>query len=95
APYTLGVFPLIARDGLPEKAREVFEMLRKEFDCFYDESGSIGKRYARADEIGVPFCITIDHKTLEDNTVTIRNRDTTEQIRVKISELCDMIRMMK
>ncbi|MBU5678346.1 MAG: glycine--tRNA ligase [Candidatus Aenigmarchaeota archaeon] len=95
APYTLGVFPLIARDGLSEKAREVFEMLRKEFDCFYDESGSIGKRYARADEIGVPFCITIDHKTLEDNTVTIRNRDTTEQIRVKISELCDMIRMMK
>lgn len=94
APYTLGVFPLVSRDGLPEKATEVFEMLRKEFDCFYDESGSIGKRYARADEIGVPFCVTIDHQTLKDNTVTIRNRDNTEQTRAKILELCEIIRIM-
>ena len=94
APYTVGVFPLVSRDNLPEKALEVFKILRREFDAFYDESGSIGKRYARADEIGTPFCVTIDYQTLEDNTVTIRNRDTTEQIRTKISEVCDVIRMM-
>jgi glycyl-tRNA synthetase len=72
---------------LPEKAKEVYKMLKKDFDVFFDESGSIGKRYARADEIGVPFGITIDYQTLEDETVTVRDRDSTEQVRVKIDEL--------
>jgi glycyl-tRNA synthetase len=87
APYLAGVFPLIKKDGLSEKAESIFESLKKEFDAFYDESGSIGKRYARADEIGVPYCITIDHQTLEDGTVTVRKRDTTEQVRLAIDEL--------
>ena len=87
APYVAAVFPLLKRDGLDEKAKNVFKMLKKEFDVFYDEIGSIGKRYARADEIGVPYCITVDHKTLEDGTVTIRNRDTTEQRRIHIDEI--------
>lgn len=87
SPFTAGVFPLVSRDGLPEKAREVYEMLKKDFDIFYDEKGSIGKRYARADEIGTLFGITIDNQTMEDNTVTLRNRDTAEQVRVKITEL--------
>jgi len=87
APYIAGVFPLVNKDGLPEKAREIYEMLKKDFDVFYDESGSIGKRYARADEIGTPFGITIDYQTLKDGTVTVRNRDTTKQIRVNVSDL--------
>ncbi|MEM5829461.1 MAG: glycine--tRNA ligase [Candidatus Aenigmatarchaeota archaeon] len=91
APYTAGVFPLVNKDGLPEKAKEVYKMLKKCFDVFYDDSGSIGKRYARSDEIGVPLCITIDYDTLKDSTVTIRNRDDCSQIRVKISDLLGVI----
>ncbi len=93
APYLAAVFPLVKKDGLPEKAREVYEMLRKCYsdDIIYDEKDSIGKRYARCDEIGVPFCITIDYQTLEDNTVTIRFRDTTQQIRVKIENLVNKL----
>ena len=87
APYIAGIFPLVNKDGLPEKAREVFESLRKDFDVFYDNSGSIGKRYARSDEIGTPFGITVDYQTLKDDTVTIRNRDSTKQVRVHISDL--------
>ena len=94
SPYIAGVFPLVSKDDLPRKAREIYEMLKEEFgkDVFYDEKGSIGRRYARADEIGVPFCITIDYQTLEDNTVTLRSRDTREQVRVKVEELKDVIR---
>lgn len=66
-------------------------MLRKEFVCFYDKSGSVGRRYARQDEIGTPYCITYDFESLEDNCVTIRNRDTTEQKRVRISELAGLL----
>ncbi|MCD6248341.1 MAG: glycine--tRNA ligase [Hadesarchaea archaeon] len=88
APVQVGVFPLLKRDGLPEKAREVLKKLRSEkFITEYDDSGSIGRRYARADEIGVPYCVTIDHRTLQDETVTIRDRDTKDQIRVKIGNL--------
>ena len=87
APYKVAVFPLVKRDGLDEKAKQIHAMLKKKFASFYDEKGSIGRRYARQDEIGTPFCITIDYQTLEDETVTIRDRDTKEQIRVKISEL--------
>ena len=72
---------------MPEKAKEIHKMLQKQFTCFYDESGSIGRRYRRQDEIGTPFCITIDGETMDNNTVTLRNRDTLEQERVTIEEL--------
>ena len=92
SPFLAGVFPLVSKDGLPEKAKEVFKRLKRCYsDVFYDDRGSIGKRYARADEIGTPICITIDYQTLEDDTVTLRNRDTTEQIRVKIDELVNVL----
>ena len=85
APYKVAVLPLSKK--LSERANEVYEKLSKKFMCDYDETGSIGKRYRRQDEIGTPYCITVDFDTLEDETVTIRDRDTMEQIRVKISEL--------
>jgi glycyl-tRNA synthetase len=94
APYHAGVFPLVKKDGLPEKAREVFLLLKNSFDVFYDERGSIGKRYAKADEIGVPFAVTVDYQTLEDNTVTLRDRDTTKQKRVKIEELPKILKQL-
>ena len=85
APYKVAVFPLSKK--LSEKAEEVYSKLSKKFMCDYDEAGSIGKRYRREDEIGTPYCVTIDFDTLEDNCVTIRDRDTMEQVRVKIDEL--------
>ena len=85
SPYKAAVFPLVNK--LEKEARAVYETLRKDFNCFYDKSGSVGRRYARADEIGIPFCITVDFQTKDDSTVTIRNRDTTGQIRVKIKDL--------
>jgi glycyl-tRNA synthetase len=91
SPYVAGVFPLVSKDDLPKKAKEVFETLKNKFDVFYDEGGSIGRRYARADEIGTFLGITIDYQTLEDNTVTLRSRDTTKQIRVKIENLAEII----
>ncbi len=87
APFSAAIFPLVSKDGLDKKAQEIYEMLKSDYDVFYDDSGSIGRRYARADEIGIPFCITIDHQTLEDGTVTIRDRDSTKQERVKVEEL--------
>lgn len=87
APIKAAVLPLMKKDGLSEKAMEVFADLSKKFNCEYDETGAIGKRYRRQDEIGTPFCITIDHQTLEDNTVTIRDRDSMEQFRKNISEI--------
>ncbi|MCX8179612.1 MAG: glycine--tRNA ligase [Candidatus Aenigmarchaeota archaeon] len=90
APFIAGIYPLVSKDGLVEKAKDVYKML-KEFDVFFDESGSIGKRYARADEIGVPLGITIDYQTLEDETVTIRDRDSTNQERLKISSLKELL----
>ncbi len=85
APYKVAILPL--QKNLGEKASEVYATLAKHFMCDYDESGSIGKRYRRQDEIGTPFCVTIDFDTLEDNTVTIRDRDTMKQERIAISEL--------
>ena len=85
APYKAAVLPLSKK--LSEKATEVFEKLSKKYMCEYDEAGSIGKRYRREDEIGTPYCITIDFETENDNSVTIRDRDTMEQVRVKIDEL--------
>ena len=85
APYKVAVLPLSKK--LSEKAEEVYSNLSKKFMCDYDEAGSIGKRYRREDEIGTPYCVTIDFDTLEDDCVTIRDRDTMEQVRVKIDEL--------
>jgi len=92
APFAAAVYPLVSKDKLPEKAKVVFEMLKKEFAVFYDESGSIGKRYARADEIGTPFAITIDYDTLKDDSVTVRSRDTKKQVRVKIKKLAEFLK---
>jgi glycyl-tRNA synthetase len=93
APIQIGIFPLVSKDGLPERAREVYDMLVDEdFLVEYDESGSIGRRYARADEIGTPLGITIDYETLEDDTVTIRSRDTWKQVRTKIAKLSQLLR---
>jgi len=91
APYVAAVYPLVSKDGVDEKAREVFNSLKCCFDVFYDEAGSIGKRYARSDEIGVPIALTVDYQTLKDNTVTLRNRDDTKQIRVEVKKLPDII----
>ena len=85
APFKAAVLPLSKK--LSAKATEVYEELTKRFNVEYDEAGSIGKRYRREDEIGTPYCITIDFDTLEDNAVTVRDRDTMEQIRMPISEL--------
>ncbi|WP_423129468.1 glycine--tRNA ligase [Gaoshiqia sp. Z1-71] len=91
APVKLAVMPLVKKDGLPEKAREIIDELKFDFKCQYDEKDSIGKRYRRQDAIGTPFCVTIDHQTIEDQTVTIRYRDTMEQDRVAISGLKEII----
>lgn len=92
APFIAAIYPLVSKDKLPEKAKKVYEVLKEEFDVLYDERGSIGKRYARADEIGVPFAITIDYDSLKDDTVTVRDRDTTKQKRVKIKELIQFLK---
>jgi glycyl-tRNA synthetase len=91
APIKVAVMPLTKKDGLPEKAMEVLHLLKFDYNCQYDEKDSPGKRYRRQDAIGTPYCIMIDHQTMEDNTVTIRDRDTMEQIRVSISELYGII----
>jgi glycyl-tRNA synthetase len=91
APYKVAVMPLTKKDGLPEKAREIIDGLKFDFLCQYDEKDSIGKRYRRQDAIGTPFSVTVDHETLENNTVTIRDRDTMEQVRVNIADLHRMI----
>ncbi|MDQ8005520.1 MAG: glycine--tRNA ligase [Pedobacter sp.] len=87
APIKAAIFPLTKKDGLPEKAREVMDALKFDFNCIYEEKDAIGKRYRRQDAVGTPFCITVDHQTLEDNTVTIRHRDTMEQQRIEIKDL--------
>jgi glycyl-tRNA synthetase len=87
APVKAAIFPLTKKDGLPEKAREIMDRLKLDFSLQYDEKDSIGKRYRRQDAIGTPCCITVDHQTLEDNTVTIRHRDSMEQERVAITDL--------
>lgn len=91
APVKVAVMPLVRKDGLPEKAREIIDNLRFDFKCQYDEKDSIGKRYRRQDAIGTPFCVTVDHQTLEDNTVTIRFRDSMEQQRVSVNQLQNII----
>ncbi len=93
APYDLAVFSLVSKGGLDERALEICEMMRKAgFLTFFDTSGTIGRRYARADEIGIPFAVTVDFQTLEDNTVTVRDRDTMEQERVSIDALTQRLK---
>jgi glycyl-tRNA synthetase len=92
APIKAAVLPLVAKDGLPEKGREIFESLKFDYMCQYEEKDSIGKRYRRHDAIGTPYCITIDHQTLEDNTVTIRERDSMGQERIPVNGISDVIR---
>lgn len=91
APVKCAVMPLVRKDGLPEKAREIVNDLKFDFATHYDEKDSIGKRYRRQDAIGTPYCITVDHQTLEDNTVTLRERDSMEQTRVNVSDLHKLI----
>jgi len=91
APYKAAILPLIKKDGLPEKAREIMKDLQFDFNLQYDEKDSIGKRYRRQDAIGTPFSITIDHQTLEDNMVTVRDRDSMLQQRISVSEIASMI----
>ncbi|HEX8377279.1 MAG TPA: glycine--tRNA ligase, partial [Pedobacter sp.] len=91
APVKAAIFPLTKKDGLPEKAKEIMDSLKLDHNVIYEEKDAIGKRYRRQDAIGTPFCITIDHQTLEDNTVTIRHRDTMAQERVNIDALNQMI----
>ncbi len=92
APVKLAVFPLTKKDGLPEKARTIVDELKFDFNCQYEEKDSIGRRYRRQDAIGTPYCITVDHQTLKDDTVTIRYRDTMEQERVGIKALKENIK---
>ena len=93
APIKVGVFPLVKKDGMPEKAREIVDAFFKAgINCRYDEQHAIGRRYARHDEAGTPYCITVDGQTLTDQTVTIRDRDTMTQDRVNVSTLVDWMK---
>ncbi len=87
APVQIGVLSLVKKDGLKEKTDEIYESIKRKFDVFLDHSGAIGRRYRRLDEVGAPFAITVDHQTLQDDTVTLRERDSMEQNRIKISEI--------
>jgi glycyl-tRNA synthetase len=87
APTKAAILPLVKKDGLPEIAKQIVEDLKWDFNVIYDEKDAVGRRYRRQDANGTPFCITVDHDTLDDNTVTIRHRDSMEQQRVKIEDL--------
>ena len=91
APVKVCVMPLVKKDGLPEKAREIMNELKFDFNVQYDEKDSIGKRYRRQDAIGTPFCVTVDHDTLNDDCVTVRDRDTMKQERISIDKLHALI----
>jgi glycyl-tRNA synthetase len=92
APVKLAVMPLVKKDGLPDIAEKIVHDLKFDFNCQYDDKDSIGRRYRRQDAIGTPYCITIDHQTLEDKSVTIRYRDTMLQERVQIEQLVEIIK---
>ncbi|HFE53609.1 MAG TPA: glycine--tRNA ligase [Bacteroidetes bacterium] len=92
APIKVGIFPLVKRDGMPELARKIEQDLRKHWMVFYDEGGAIGRRYRRQDEIGTPYCVTVDSQTLQDRTVTVRERDSMQQERVGIDQLVEYFR---
>ncbi|MEP6947622.1 MAG: His/Gly/Thr/Pro-type tRNA ligase C-terminal domain-containing protein, partial [Ginsengibacter sp.] len=92
APYKLAILPLVKKDGLPEIAKKLFNECKQSFHTFYEEKDSIGKRYRRMDAIGTPYCVTVDHQTKEDDTVTLRNRDTMIQERVLLTDVKEIIR---
>jgi len=92
APLKVAVFPLVRKDGLPDIAMKISNDLKKHFTCFYDEKGAVGRRYRRQDEAGTPFCVTVDGQTKQDNTVTVRDRDSMEQIRVSTDQLLSHLR---
>ncbi|MBP8303010.1 MAG: glycine--tRNA ligase [Phycisphaerae bacterium] len=92
APIKAGIFPLVKKDGMPEIARRIYDDLKRYFTCFYDEKSAVGRRYRRQDEAGTPYCVTIDGQTLQDQTVTVRERDTMEQIRVSADQLKGYLR---
>ena len=92
APVTVAVLPLVKKDGLAEYASKLEHELRDDFATYYDQSGAIGRRYRRQDEIGTPYCVTVDYDTMNDNTVTLRFRDSMEQVRVPVSELVSTIK---
>src|SRR5437868_7511237 len=91
APVKCAVLPLVKKDGLPEKARSIMDVLKYDHLCMYEEKDSIGKRYRRMDAIGTPFAMTVDHQTLEDNTVTIRDRDTMQQERIPVDNVSKIL----
>jgi glycyl-tRNA synthetase len=92
APVLVGILPLVNRNGLSEKSQIIYSELKREFDTYFDDSGSIGRRYRRLEQIGVPFAITVDKVTLLDDSVTVRQRDTMKQERVKVSALKEYLR---
>ena len=91
APVKLAILPLVKKDGLPEVARNILAECRSHFRCFYEEKDAIGKRYRRMDAIGTPFCVTVDYQTLEDQTVTIRYRDSMQQERISINTIREIV----
>ncbi len=92
APVKAAVFPLVKKDGMPEIARRIYDDLKKYFNCFYDEKGAVGRRYRRQDEAGTPYCITVDGQTNEDSTVTVRDRDSMDQVRIATDQLKTYLR---
>jgi glycyl-tRNA synthetase len=92
SPIKVGIFPLVKKEGMPEVARNIYNDLKKHFNCFYDEKGAVGRRYRRQDEAGTPFCITVDGQTLQDQTVTVRERDSMDQVRVSTDQLKGYLR---
>ena len=92
APIKAAVFPLVKKDGMPEIATEIYGELKKHFSAFYDDKGAVGRRYRRQDEIGTPYCITVDGQTVQDGTVTIRDRDTLKQERIKRDDIVQELR---
>ena len=87
SPYKAAFLPLLKKDGLPEYCRKIKDKLKLKFSTVYDEKDAIGRRYRRQDALGTPFCITVDHQTLDDKTITIRDRDSMKQKRIKVDEL--------
>ncbi len=92
APTKVAVFPLVKKDGMPEIAHNIFDDLKEHFTCFYDQQGAVGRRYRRQDEAGTPFCLTVDGQTTEDQTVTVRDRDSMEQVRISTDQLLTHLR---
>ena len=92
APIKAAIFPLVNKEGMPEKAHALYRELKADYNVFYDDKGAVGRRYRRQDEAGTPFCVTIDGQTLQDNTVTIRDRDTTQQSRVPMNGVAEELR---